>query len=267
MAVTVFIIIFLALIIISIIGLSSSMKIQTENFAVSFPNLKGLKIAHLSDLHYPNNGVELSEIINILTSYSPHVIILSGDTFDKSASRQDVIDLQQFFYKLRSIAPTFGVIGNHEIGSVILDDFIALSQSGPIKLLNNEIVYYDYNGVSVAIIGLKDAFNYNTKNLPTLSSVNSETPKILIAHRPEKFEEYILENNCPNFIFAGHAHGGQVRLFGKGIYAPNQGFFPDYTDGEYKKNGCTMFVSRGLGDSESNFRFFNSYHIITVQFT
>ncbi|NCA92917.1 hypothetical protein EOM82_06700 [bacterium] len=266
MTATIIIVIFLALLILAIIGLSSSMKLDMQNYLLDgFSNLSGLKIIHLSDLHYPNNGVELSEIIDNVSSYSPHLIILSGDTFDKSAERKDVIDLQPFFNNLSSIAPTFAVIGNHEIGSAILDDFIALSQTGGgIKLLNNEIVYYDYNGTSIAIIGLKDAFNYSIKNLPSLSSVSDSVPKILLAHRPEKFENYILDSNRPDLIFTGHAHGGQIRIFGKGIYSPNQGFFPKYTEGQYKKNDCSMFVSRGLGDSASNLRLFNSYQIITV---
>ena len=269
MTATIILVLFLILLISVIVGLSASMKLEKQNYYLSsFPNLSGLKIMHLSDLHYPNNGVELSTIVSEAESYSPHLIFLSGDTFDKSATRQDVVKLQPFFNKLNLIALTFGVIGNHEIGSEILDDFIALSQaSGGIKLLNTEIVYYTYNSEQIAIIGLKDAFKYNIKNIPALNSVNDNATKILIAHRPEKFPDYVTENNRPQLIFAGHAHGGQIRLFGKGLYAPNQGLFPRYTEGEYKKNGCSMFVSRGLGDSASNLRWFNSYHIITVEFT
>ena len=35
-----------------------------------------------------------------------------------------------------------------------------------------------------------------------------------------------------NLILSGHNHGGQIRLFGHGVFARNQDFFPKY-DGDY----------------------------------
>ena len=61
-----------------------------------------------------------------------------------------------------------------------------------------------------------------------------------------------------DLVLSGHAHGGQVRLpFIGGLIAPNQGFFPEYTSGEYKRGNCTMIVSRGLGNSIIPQRLFN----------
>lgn len=259
--------IFVILLIVVIIGLSASMSLEVEDFAVKGTDqLSHLKIVHLTDLHYPNNGISLSTIISEVNYIAPHIIVLTGDTFDKSATKQDVADLKEFFVKLSTTATTFAVIGNHEIGSEILEDFNMSCQNNGITLLNNEIVYYNYASTRVAIIGLKDAYAYNAKNLPKLSSVAKDTVKILLAHRCEKFDSYVAEENKPDYIFAGHAHGGQMRIFNRGIYSPNQGFLPEYTSGAYKKNDSTMYVSRGLGESQSNLRWFNKYHIIAVEF-
>ena len=41
------------------------------------------------------------------------------------------------------------------------------------------------------------------------------------------------------------------------MIAPDQGFLPKYTAGEYKSGDITMYVSRGLGNSVIPLRIFN----------
>ena len=53
--------------------------------------------------------------------------------------------------------------------------------------------------------------------------------KILLCHHPEYF--YALQNRPIDLILSGHAHGGQWRLFNRGLFAPGQGLFPKLTSG------------------------------------
>ena len=73
----------------------------------------------------------------------------------------------------------------------------------------------------------------------------------------------------PAAVFSGHAHGGQLKIFGIGLYAPGYGFFPKYYDGLYKdkKTGKVLVVSRGLGNSIFPFRLYNRYHLPLVTLT
>ncbi|WP_270816067.1 metallophosphoesterase [Hungatella effluvii] len=70
--------------------------------------------------------------------------------------------------------------------------------------------------------------------------------KILLCHHPEFYDLYLKDRKEINLILAGHAHGGQIRLFGHGLYAHGQGFFPKYTSGIYNEK---MIVSRGLANT------------------
>ena len=87
--------------------------------------------------------------------------------------------------------------------------------------------------------------------------------KILLSHHPEYYEEYIRDLNV-DLTLSGHAHGGQWRIFGRGLFAPGQGILPKYDSGLYEKNGTTMIVSRGLGNSTFPLRFNNCPEIIII---
>ena len=43
------------------------------------------------------------------------------------------------------------------------------------------------------------------------------------------------------------ADEGQVRIFGQGLYSPDQGILPRYTSGVYARGRTRLYVSRGAG--------------------
>ena len=81
---------------------------------------------------------------------------------------------------------------------------------------------------------------------------------ILLSHHPEYFQR--LPKGI-HLVLSGHAHGGQWRLFGRGLYAPNQGWLPRYTKGIYEKR---MIVSAGLTNTAHVPRLFNPTEVIYV---
>ena len=92
---------------------------------------------------------------------------------------------------------------------------------------------------------------------------DSSAFQILLCHRPELFHLY--SETKIGLIFTGHAHGGQFRIpFIGGLIAPDQGLFPKYTSGAYKRDDSTMIVSRGLGNSVIPIRIFNRPEIVVV---
>lgn len=87
---------------------------------------------------------------------------------------------------------------------------------------------------------------------------------ILLCHHPEYWMPYIAGRGI-ELTAAGHAHGGQWRVFGRGIYAPGQGFFPRYTSGLYRQGSDTLAVSRGMTNSVRWVpRFFNPCEILLL---
>ena len=81
--------------------------------------------------------------------------------------------------------------------------------------------------------------------------------RIMLCHYPEFtpwfFGQDLYYESDFELMLSGHTHGGLVRLpFFGGLYAPNQGLFPEYSKGLYyidkeNKNPYHMLVTGGLG--------------------
>ena len=87
---------------------------------------------------------------------------------------------------------------------------------------------------------------------------------VVLTHRPERFSIYA--QTQADVILSGHAHGGQIRFGHRGVYAPQQGFFPKYTEGWYRIGKSSMYVSRGLGNTIAFPRVFNTPELNVIDF-
>ena len=95
-------------------------------------------------------------------------------------------------------------------------------------------------------------------------ATSGEAFTLLLSHRPELFDAYCAAR--ADLVLAGHAHGGQVRLpLLGGLYAPGQGFLPEYDAGCFTAGGTTMVVSRGLGNSAFPIRVNDPPELIAVE--
>ena len=87
--------------------------------------------------------------------------------------------------------------------------------------------------------------------------------KLLLAHEPSGYDDYI--NTGADIVFAGHVHGGQVIIPGKGgLFSPDIELFPDLYKGEYTFGDMTMYLSAGLGNSVLPVRINNYPEVVVV---
>lgn len=227
-----------------------------------------ITILHISDLHYPKNGVKLNQIIEEATTLNPDLIFMTGDIIDSTTTEEEIRDLDEFFNQLSQNTRTYAIHGNHETLNPNLFYYNTLLSSYNIILLNNSFELLTINEKHIAIVGLSDSGEFADSNIPSLNTINPGIPLILLAHRPEYWHDYLTHQRLkPLITFSGHAHGGQFKFFGKGIFSPNQGLFPKYYDGLYEFKNSYMVVSRGLGNSVMSLRLYNSFHLpfITIK--
>ena len=233
------------------------MKISSYDLTVNTGNSN--RFVFVSDLHGYNNGKILFEIDNI----SPDCVLVGGDMVHNDKNYKDGIE---FLRLCAEKYPTYCVIGNHEMKlSCDVEDMIR--HSGAI-LLNDE--FTEVGGIKIG--GLKTGYRKGEKQGRTMHTPRPNVEwaekfagesgcKILLSHHPEYYPEYLKDLDI-DLILSGHAHGGQWRIFGKGIFAPGQGFFPKYTSGLYHGR---LLVSRGLSNNTLVPRIFNKRQIVIIE--
>ncbi len=222
----------------------------------------GFKIVQISDLHNKKMGKNGKRLVSKISECNPDIIVLTGDLVD--SNHTDIEYALGFCKKITNIAPVYFVTGNHE--KWLSDDdynklINGLEENEVIVLENNTVKLNDEN---ISVIGLDDdsleSFTLNS----ILEKTDEEGLRLLLAHEPQFWDEY---NSCDiDLVLSGHAHGGQMRIpfTHKGIIAPDQYFLPEYTEGVFEKNGKTMIISRGIGNSVIPFRIFNRPEIVCV---
>lgn len=206
---------------------------------------KPLRAAIVSDLHLSDP----TPAITLLQKISPNVIFAPGDLMEDLRLEQNVTYHTQGIVLLSAaaqIAPTFYSLGNHEKkpSPAALQ---AIEHTGAILLDRN--CSESFAGLYIG--GLDSHVKTGTrKTLPPdlsfvkqFSAYQTDRCKILLCHNPEYYVPYLRAEDI-DIVVSGHAHGGQWRLFGRGLYAPGQGLFPRYTRGVYENR---LVVSAGLG--------------------
>lgn len=264
---------FLLFIFILIHGYNENRSLEVEQLSIKLSNLPEnldqLKIVHLSDIHFPKSRIEPAALIAETKKVDPDLIFLTGDLIDRTAD-VDQTPLANLVADLSEIAPTYSVSGNHETSSGQLEEWNEIMVQNGVTLLENEMEIIAISNENLAIVGLED---WQMMSEIRLTHDIEDLPVLLLAHRPEYFDSYQNDNPDiqPDVTFSGHAHGGQIRLPIIGpLFAPGQGFFPEYTSGIYpspQNSAKKLVVSRGIGNSLFPLRINNKPHFLIITLT
>lgn len=248
----------------------------------------GLKLALLSDLHNADPGPvlrvlekEAPDLVmipgDVILGYFPDE---DGLVIDRCGN------VISFLKSCAEIAPTYMSVGNHEC-LLCDEDLDGIRRTG-VTLLDNEWseTARPHGGDRLLIGGLTSAIvlnyrgfreRYNRgrtgadyvkyprrKRVRDIAALRTESGwldgfaaeegyKILLCHHPEYWcvREPAIRDKKIDLMLSGHAHGGQWRIFGRGIYAPGQGFMPEYTSGVHKGPHGSLVISRGLSNPYS----------------
>jgi predicted MPP superfamily phosphohydrolase len=234
-------------------------RFRVRRMTLEFPNLppalRGMTIAHLSDLHIGKltRGQVLDAVVAETNRLDVDLVLLTGDLINFALE-----DLPKGLALLREMKSRHGLYlceGNHDL---IEDDaqFEAAAKASGLGFLLHETVTVTVNGAPVRIAGLRwgehmargqarDAAVAGTKSAvdDLLAQGAPEAWTILLAHHPDAFDA-AAQAGVP-LTLAGHTHGGQLML------TPSIGFGPwlyRYWSGHYQKGASQMVVSNGTGN-------------------
>lgn len=234
------------------------------------PGLPVHRLAVAADLH--NRPAE--DVLRSLRERRPQLIAIPGDLLRSVQPSEEelVVQAQEnvlpFLRACAEIAPTFYSLGNHE-WMVCQQDVELLQKQGAV-LLDSAFAVMNMNGRRIVIGGLtsvavtscrvfrhsqgEQARRYPIKN----QYFHFRNPRrfwlkrfeaqpgyhILLSHHPEYYRRFLARRPI-ELILSGHAHGGQWRVCGRGVYCPGQGLFPQFTSGVVDNR---LVISRGLAN-------------------
>lgn len=224
-------------------------------------DLDGYRIVQISDLHNAKFGKNNQKLVDRIRECEPDMIVLTGDLVDSNHTNVD--RAVQFVDEIVKICPVYYVTGNHEywLEKSEYDELMDGLIGAGVVILDDQVVEISRGDAKFRLVGLDDK-SLTDGTLEALLSDEKEFT-VVLAHEPQYLVRYA--SSGVDLVLSGHAHGGQFRLpFVGGIVAPDQGFLPEYTAGEYYMNGTEMIVSRGLGNSVIPVRLFNFPEIVCV---
>ncbi len=233
-------------------------SVQCEEWVIPCPRLPkafhGARIAVVSDVHFPDALLSIPDLVRMIRDTTPDAIFLCGDLTNSYTTFDDV-RLAKLARALSGVAPCFAIPGNHEWRLNREKRYGNILRKNGVSYLCDSTADWIKDGEAVRLFGMG-------RRRPKPLHYESLQPTIVLAHKPD-FLRYYREARW-NLVVCGHAHGGQVRIGKRALFAPGQGLLPRFTGGLYADGETIMAVSRGLGNSSIPWRVHNRPHLPVI---
>lgn len=246
---------------------------------------------YFSDLHGATYGENNCKLLKKINEINPDAILIGGDMIVghkkkyKWDSEENLVAIS-LLNCLCECYPVYYCFGNHETRTknnkkfrVDFNSYLYRIENKNLHILCNKHEYVTIKGTRFCIYGFEAdnsyyskkkikpiTTDYVTERLGEAPDHNRSIP-LVISHNPDSFDA--LAKWGSEYVFAGHNHGGFVRLpLLGGVIGSNYRLFPKYSAGIYKhkQHHSTMILSKGLGNHTINFRLFNKPEIMIITF-
>jgi len=216
------------------------------------PELRGLRIVQISDLHIGNGleGAGLEALVRRVNALEPDIVALTGDLFDFDPSALE--GGARTLGGLRARLGVFAVLGNHDLYAGAERVAEALAAFAPELVLLRGCVVRLATETPLYLAGIDDpgedwtARGVHVESLERIASpLPEDGPALLLVHRPDVFTQAARLGFA--LVIAGHTHGGQIALPGWLGHLSLALMMSDYGRGLYGRGASQLYVNRGAG--------------------
>lgn len=204
---------------------------------------KSLVLAHLSDLHTDGLGALEEKLLDSLRSQRPDIIIITGDVATPGGT---VTGYQEVLSELKAPLGVYFVQGNWEYWEPVKELGEIFKKTGIVNLTNKHQKIRD----DLWLVGLDDELA-GSPQVSSYEGILADAKVISIFHSPALFKSI---KGKTILAFAGHSHGGQIRIPLIGSLWTPEGT-DKYVFGWFEDGSAKMYVSRGIGTSILPIRF------------
>jgi len=201
--------------------------------------LDGLRMAHVSDLHFRRWDRASEAAQTLLTDLDYDLLLVTGDFCSFRWKWRQAAELTgRFLERIAQRRPSYAVLGNH-------DDPRLADADLPLRFLRNESVSLDSPAAGLTLAGV-DQSGRRTEDLDAaLRRGPASGPTILLAHYPSTV--FRVPIGKVRLVLSGHTHGGQIRLPGLGCVWANDRIPRRMSRGLHEVAGTMIHVSPGIG--------------------
>lgn len=232
-----------------------------------------VKAVIISDLHDREFGEDNEKLINKIKEEEPDIILLVGDFLNNYSNNSQIVT--SLVSNLSVVAPVYFSLGNQERSYISEKGYNLITEieaAGAVVLEKN-FEDIEVNGQTIRLGGMSDyAFaldGYDStkkENMDVeiyqflIDFQNTDSFTIMMSHTPEAFIFGEASTTWSiDMVVSGHDHGGQVVLpFLGGLWAGDQGYFPEYVSGMHKKDLINIAITTGLGSKQELLPRFNN---------
>lgn len=246
-------------------------------------HLCGLRILHLSDLHYRRGDPVSSGVIRRAAAWAaamqPDIVCLTGDFVETD---RDIEVCLAHIISLKARYGCFAVFGNHDHGRGLdrpeppttrwkasLAEVIgtpwkhkgksdppgndmahlesAITRTG-IRLLTNSHCRVDLPGGPLWIVGVDDPHQEHDDIRRAVDGIPAGAPLLLLAHSQDVLTE-VTTSPRPLLVLTGHTHGGQIRIPGWPPFISHTRLQLADPRGLVAVGGLSVHISPGVGAS------------------
>ncbi len=246
-----------------------------------------LHILHISDSHFRKGDKAKLDFVRGLHEKPVDMVIVTGDMIEEDAGIEYCIEALRGFKAWMGVFVVFGAHDHWDtrLWNVVRDlslggyrkgepnDFDRfkreLNEIGVI-CLQNESRRITRTGArsecDIWLVGIDDLFAGLEDFEKALAGVPKGACKILLTHAVESPEELVALGFAA--VFAGHSHGGQVRLPLLGPIITRSSLHRKYATGLFEIDGTSFHINNGLGGGKwTNFRFLCPPEVTYVELT
>ena len=225
------------------LALAGSNQVRLTRHQVSWPCPRGIRVAHLTDLHvgWGTPAHLLRQAVELTRRARPHLVVLTGDYLNHSLKRLPA--LKRFVRALPR--PCVATLGNHDHWSGPGDIRYALERLG-VTVLRNENVTIDVAGQRLQLVGVDDGMTGHHDIARAFRGVRHPKRALVLSHYGETADEIVEAGG--RLVLSGHTHGGQLQIpiLTRAVTAAAG---MRYIAGWYKVGPGRVYVSAGIGSS------------------
>lgn len=249
-------------------GFGNKYNYQLRKFQLVFENLplsfKGLKIAHISDIHSGSftDKRAVKKGIQKILDQQPDIILFTGDLVNNKSEEMD--EYTDIFKELKAPMGVFSILGNHDYGDYIhwetkeekiqnLEKLKQVHSALGWRLMLDENISVEKNGERISLIGVqnisgKSGFKSYGDLQKAYNGVEKSDFQILMSHDPSHWDAEV-RKIFPDIdlMLSGHTHGMQFGVEIPGFkWSPVQYIYKQWA-GLYQVGNQTLYINRGFG--------------------